>query len=111
VLLCCKGLYPAPAAEARDGVLPQIAPTAMLFIPCRKGVSHRPDEYASPADMQRGVQVRQKAVWPAPSWWPLSGVAAHRPLPSCGRAVLCSGLSSLATTIICVTGKRIREES
>jgi ureidoglycolate amidohydrolase len=29
----------------------------MLFIPCRKGVSHRPDEYASPADMQRGVQV------------------------------------------------------
>ena len=35
----------------------QIAPTAMLFIPCRKGVSHRPDEYASPADMQRGVQV------------------------------------------------------
>src|ERR1700687_5737298 len=27
----------------------RIAPTAMLFIPCRNGYSHRPDEYASPA--------------------------------------------------------------
>ena len=26
----------------------RIAPSAMLFIPCRGGVSHRPDEYASP---------------------------------------------------------------
>lgn len=26
----------------------RIAPVAMLFIPCRGGVSHRPDEYASP---------------------------------------------------------------
>ncbi len=25
-----------------------VAPVAMLFIPCRGGVSHRPDEYASP---------------------------------------------------------------
>ena len=36
---------------------PQIAPTAMIFIPCRNGWSHRPDEYASPADIARGVQV------------------------------------------------------
>ncbi|EFN51633.1 hypothetical protein CHLNCDRAFT_140072 [Chlorella variabilis] len=35
----------------------QIAPTAMIFIPCRNGWSHRPDEYASPADIARGVQV------------------------------------------------------
>jgi acetylornithine deacetylase/succinyl-diaminopimelate desuccinylase-like protein len=34
----------------------RIAPTAMIFIPCRGGVSHRPDEYSSPADMARGVQ-------------------------------------------------------
>jgi len=26
----------------------RIAPVAMLFIPCRGGVSHRPDEYSSP---------------------------------------------------------------
>src|ERR1700676_5299109 len=35
----------------------RIAPVAMLFIPCRKGYSHRPDEYASPEDIERGVLV------------------------------------------------------
>jgi ureidoglycolate amidohydrolase len=35
----------------------RIAPVAMLFIPCRNGYSHRPDEYASPEDIQRGVAV------------------------------------------------------
>ncbi len=31
-----------------------IAPVAMIFIPCRHGVSHRPDEFASAADIARG---------------------------------------------------------
>jgi ureidoglycolate amidohydrolase len=35
----------------------RIAPVAMLFIPCRNGHSHRPDEYASPEDIARGVLV------------------------------------------------------
>ncbi|GIW30912.1 MAG: Zn-dependent hydrolase [Meiothermus sp.] len=35
----------------------RIAPTAMLFIPCREGISHRPDEYATPEDIARGVYV------------------------------------------------------
>jgi ureidoglycolate amidohydrolase len=35
----------------------RIAPVAMLFIPCRGGYSHRPDEYASPDDIARGVLV------------------------------------------------------
>ena len=35
----------------------RIAPVAMLFIPCRNGYSHRPDEYASPADIARGALV------------------------------------------------------
>jgi len=35
----------------------RIAPVAMLFIPCRHGYSHRPDEYASPRDIARGVLV------------------------------------------------------
>jgi ureidoglycolate amidohydrolase len=35
----------------------RIAPVAMLFIPCRNGYSHRPDEYASPEDIGRGVLV------------------------------------------------------
>jgi acetylornithine deacetylase/succinyl-diaminopimelate desuccinylase-like protein len=35
----------------------QFSPTAMIFIPCRGGVSHRPDEFSSPEQIQRGVQV------------------------------------------------------
>jgi len=35
----------------------QIAPVGMLFIPCRNGYSHRPDEYSSPEDIARGTQV------------------------------------------------------
>jgi N-carbamoyl-L-amino-acid hydrolase len=35
----------------------QICPTAMIFIPCRGGVSHRPDEYASPEQIETGVRV------------------------------------------------------
>jgi N-carbamoyl-L-amino-acid hydrolase len=40
----------------------RIAPTGMLFIPCRNGVSHRPDEYAAPEDLKRGVQVLTSAL-------------------------------------------------
>ncbi len=35
----------------------RIAPIAMLFIPCRDGHSHRPDEYAAPEDIGRGTLV------------------------------------------------------
>ncbi len=35
----------------------RIAPIAMIFIPCRSGVSHRPDEFAAAPDIVRGVQV------------------------------------------------------
>jgi N-carbamoyl-L-amino-acid hydrolase len=35
----------------------RIAPVAMLFIPCRNGYSHRPDEYASPEDIAKGTLV------------------------------------------------------
>jgi ureidoglycolate amidohydrolase len=35
----------------------RIASVAMLFIPCRNGYSHRPDEYAAPEDIARGALV------------------------------------------------------
>lgn len=35
----------------------QVCPTTMIFIPCRGGVSHRPDEYASPEQIKHGVEV------------------------------------------------------
>jgi ureidoglycolate amidohydrolase len=34
-----------------------LAPTAMLFIPCRGGVSHRPDEYSSPEAIAQGTLI------------------------------------------------------
>jgi len=34
-----------------------LTPTTMIFIPCRGGVSHRPDEYSSQAQIQNGVAV------------------------------------------------------
>jgi N-carbamoyl-L-amino-acid hydrolase len=39
-----------------------IAPVAMLFIPCRNGVSHRPDEYATPASIALGTRVLALAL-------------------------------------------------
>ena len=35
----------------------RLAPMAMIFIPCRGGVSHRPDEYASPGAIAAGTAV------------------------------------------------------
>ena len=35
----------------------QICPTTMIFIPCFKGYSHRPDEYSSPEQIEKGVRV------------------------------------------------------
>lgn len=40
----------------------RIAPVAMLFIPCRGGVSHRPDEYASPEWIESGVNVLARTL-------------------------------------------------
>jgi acetylornithine deacetylase/succinyl-diaminopimelate desuccinylase-like protein len=40
----------------------RIAPTGMLFIPCRNGYSHRPDEYSSPAEIARGSLILAHAL-------------------------------------------------
>jgi ureidoglycolate amidohydrolase len=40
----------------------RIAPTAMLFIPCRGGVSHRPDEYATPEAIASGTRVLSETL-------------------------------------------------
>ena len=40
----------------------RIAPSGMIFIPCRGGVSHRPDEYASPDAIAHGTAVLADAL-------------------------------------------------
>jgi len=39
-----------------------LCPTAMIFIPCRGGVSHRPDEYSSPEQIAKGVLVLARTL-------------------------------------------------
>jgi ureidoglycolate amidohydrolase len=57
------GFMPMVSRAYHDSLfMSRIAPTGMLFIPCRNGVSHRPDEYAAPEDINRGVQVLASAL-------------------------------------------------
>jgi ureidoglycolate amidohydrolase len=40
----------------------QVCPTAMIFVPSKDGISHRPDEYSSPEEIARGVEVLAGAL-------------------------------------------------
>jgi len=40
----------------------RIAPAAMIFIPCKGGVSHRPDEFAAPTDLANGTRVLARTL-------------------------------------------------
>ncbi len=40
----------------------RVAPTTMIFIPCRLGYSHRPDEYSSPEAIVRGTAVLAESL-------------------------------------------------
>ena len=37
-------------------VMAGVCPAAMLFVRCRGGLSHHPDEYATPADLASALQ-------------------------------------------------------
>jgi N-carbamoyl-L-amino-acid hydrolase len=39
-----------------------ICPSSMIFIPCRDGVSHRPDEYSKPEDIVAGIEVLARTL-------------------------------------------------
>ncbi len=41
----------------------RLVPVAMIFIPCANGYSHRPEEYASPDDIENGVAVLANTMW------------------------------------------------
>jgi len=53
-----------PSGAGHDAMnMASIAPTGMIFIPCRGGVSHNPDEYAAPEDILAGVEVLTEALY------------------------------------------------
>ena len=39
-----------------------VCPISMIFIPCRDGISHRPEEYASPEAIRGGVEVLARTL-------------------------------------------------
>ena len=52
-----------PSRAYHDALfMARIAPMAMIFIPCRAGVSHRPDEYSSPEQLAKGVAVLARTL-------------------------------------------------
>src|SRR5690606_18473992 len=52
-----------PSGAGHDAMhVARIAPMGMLFIPCREGRSHCPEEWASPADIARGTEVLARAL-------------------------------------------------
>ena len=52
-----------PSGGGHDAmILSPHVPTGMLFVPCRGGVSHSPDEYASPEQCEHGARVLSRAL-------------------------------------------------
>jgi ureidoglycolate amidohydrolase len=55
--------FPMPSRAYHDSLfMSRIAEMAMLFVRCRAGVSHRPDEYASAEDIATGTRVLAYAL-------------------------------------------------
>ena len=62
VIAACNGRrlshQPMVSRAYHDSLfMSRIAPTGMIFIPCRGGISHRPDEFASPEAIAHGAAV------------------------------------------------------
>jgi allantoate deiminase len=52
-----------PSGATHDAsAMADICPIALLFVRCRGGVSHRPDEFAAATDMDAAVQTLVGAV-------------------------------------------------
>ena len=52
----------ASGAGHDSSFLARICPAAMVFVPCRDGLSHHADEWAEPADLAAGVRVLLETI-------------------------------------------------
>jgi N-carbamoyl-L-amino-acid hydrolase len=53
-----------PSGAGHDAMnMARVAPAGMIFIPCRGGLSHNPDEYAAPEDILAGVDVLTETLY------------------------------------------------
>ena len=54
---------PAISGAGHDAIYTaRLAPSGMIFIPCKDGISHNPEEYSSPAEMANGANVMLHTV-------------------------------------------------
>lgn len=52
-----------PSGAGHDAMyMAELTPTGMLFIPCREGISHNPEEYSTPEQIDVGIRVLKRAV-------------------------------------------------
>ena len=51
----------AAGHDARQ--LHSICPAGMIFVPCREGISHNPQEWAEPAHLEAGARVLAEVLW------------------------------------------------
>ena len=58
----CQFLEMVSRAYHDSLFISRVAPAGMLFIPCRNGYSHRPDEYSSPEDIARGTLILAESL-------------------------------------------------
>jgi allantoate deiminase len=54
-------LLPSGAGHDSQNIA-ALGPIAMIFVRTRQGISHSPDEYASPSDIEQGVEVLYEAL-------------------------------------------------
>ncbi|KRM43338.1 M20 family metallo-hydrolase [Lentilactobacillus parafarraginis] len=53
-----------PSGAGHDTQIMNIkVPTAMLFVPSRGGISHAPEEYTKPADLELGVRILEQQLY------------------------------------------------
>jgi N-carbamoyl-L-amino-acid hydrolase len=58
--LRCTRLASGAFHDAQFAV--KLAPTGMIFVPCRKGISHNPAEYSSPDQLAHGTRVLTRVL-------------------------------------------------
>jgi len=58
--LSCRRMNSGAGHDAMN--MAHIAPAGMIFIPCRAGISHNPDEYAAPDDIMNGIAVLSETL-------------------------------------------------
>ena len=57
----CRTLLSAAGHDARS--LNGFCPAGMIFVPCRAGLSHHPDEWAEPGNLAAGARVLTEIIW------------------------------------------------